>query len=48
MQKRLTEKELAQSSAMLTAAALTYVASVLTTMLQILRLIIMTGGRRRN
>ncbi len=44
----LTDTELGQSSSMLTAAALTYVASVLTTMLQILRLIIMTGGRRRN
>ena len=43
----LNDIELDQSKAMLTAAALTYVASVLTTMLQILRLIIMTGGRRR-
>ena len=44
----LTEKELNSSSSMLTAAALTYVASVLTTMLQILRLILLVNGRRRN
>lgn len=44
----LTETELNSSSSMLTAAALTYVASVLTTMLQILRLILLVNGRRRN
>lgn len=44
----LTDNELKESNSMLTAAALTYVASVLTTLFQILRLIVMTGGRRRN
>lgn len=42
----LTEKELNSSSEMLRAAALTYVASVLTTILQILRLVVIAFGRR--
>lgn len=41
----LNKNELEGSSKMLRAAALTYVASVLTTILQILRLIIMFSGR---
>lgn len=39
-------EELHDSNTMLTAAALTYVASVLTTLLQILRLALMAFGRR--
>lgn len=42
----LTEKELNGSKEMLRAAALTYVASVLTTILQILRLVVIAIGRR--
>ena len=42
----LEKNELDGSSAMLRAAALTYVASVITTLLQILRLIVMFAGRR--
>ena len=42
----LTEKEQNSSKVMLRAAALTYVASVLTTMLQILRLVLIAAGRR--
>jgi Zn-dependent membrane protease YugP len=43
----LEPKELDQSSNMLLAAALTYVASVLTTLLQILRLVILSRDRNR-
>ena len=42
--KILTKKELNKSKIMLNAAALTYVASVLNTVLQILRLIIIYGN----
>lgn len=42
--KILTKKELIKSKTMLTAAALTYIASVLNTILQILRLIIIFGN----
>ena len=38
--------ELAESKTMLTAAALTYVASIVTTLIQVLRLIFMFGNRR--
>ncbi len=41
----LTSKELKQGKTMLTAAALTYVASVASTIIQILRLILMFSGR---
>ena len=44
----LNSDELKNSKSMLKAAAMTYVASVLTTILQILRLIAITSGRRRN
>lgn len=43
--KLLNKNEIEGSSKMLRAAALTYVASVLTTILQILRLVIMFSGR---
>lgn len=42
----LTKKELSGSKTVLTAAALTYVASVATTLLEIARLILIYGGRR--
>ena len=42
----ITDDELNDSKTMLTAAALTYVASVLTTLLQILRLALIVFGRR--
>lgn len=41
--KILNNKELSQGKTMLTAAALTYVASITTTILQVLRLILMFG-----
>ena len=44
----LENDELDGSESMLNAAALTYVASVITTLLQILRLVIMFTGRRDN
>ena len=44
----LDTKELDGSSKMLRAAALTYVASVITTLLQVLRLVIMFTGRRND
>lgn len=46
-QKLLESNELDKSSNMLTAAAFTYVASVLTTMLQLLRLIVLSRDDRR-
>ena len=42
----IDNQELKDSKTMLTAAALTYVASVLTTLLQILRLALIVFGRR--
>ena len=42
----LDSDELEESSNMLRAAALTYVASVITTLLQVLRLVLMFAGRR--
>ncbi len=42
----LTEEETAGAKKVLTAAALTYVAAVASTLLQILRLILSFGGRR--
>ena len=44
----LDSNELEGSSKMLRAAALTYVASVITTLLQVLRLVIMFTGRRND
>lgn len=41
-------RELKQGKTMLVAAALTYVASIATTLIQILRLILMFGGNRRD
>ncbi|MDD4035942.1 MAG: zinc metallopeptidase [Bacilli bacterium] len=46
-EKLLESNELDKSSNMLTAAAFTYVASVLTTMLQLLRLIVLSRDDRR-
>ena len=40
-----TSKELDDGKVVLTAAALTYVASILTTLLELLRLIMIFGGR---
>lgn len=45
--KMLTEKELDGSDKMLKAAAYTYVASVVTTLLQIIRLVLIYGNRKR-
>lgn len=44
----LDKKEIKQSKKMLTAAALTYVASVATTLLEILRLVLMFTGRNND
>lgn len=44
----LTEEEVPQARKVLTAAALTYVAAAISTLLQLLRLIILFGGRGRN
>lgn len=44
----LTEDELPQARKVLTAAALTYVAAAVATLLQLLRLIILFGNNRRN
>lgn len=44
----LSEQELPYTRKVLGAAALTYVASVAATILQLLRIIILFGGRRRN
>lgn len=44
----LDSDELEGCSTMLKAAALTYVASVITTLLQVLRLILMVAGKRRD
>ena len=44
----LYDQELAQAKKVLSAAALTYVAGAAASILQLLRLIILTGGRRRN
>ena len=44
----LSEEELKGARKVLTAAALTYVASVAASLLQLLRLLIIIGGRRRN
>lgn len=42
----LTKKEISGSKTVLTAAALTYVASVATSLLEVVRLILIYGGRR--
>ena len=44
----LNAKELDASRKVLTAAAMTYVAALLTSLLTLLRLVILAGGRRRN
>lgn len=44
----LYEQEAAQAKKVLSAAALTYVAGAAASILQLLRLLILTGGRRRN
>ena len=44
----LSGRELNNCKSMLKAAAMTYVASVLTTALQILRLVMIFSGRRRD
>ena len=44
----LYESEVGQTRKVLTAAALTYVASALTAVLQLVRLLILFGGRRRD
>ncbi len=44
----LTDEECAASREVLTAAALTYVAALVTSLLTLLRLIILAGGRRRD
>ena len=44
----LDKKEIKQGKNMLTSAALTYVASVATTLLEILRLILMFTGRNND
>ena len=44
----LMEEELQQTRKVLSAAALTYVAGAASAILQLLRLLILTGGRRRN
>ena len=44
----LYEPEVAQAKKVLSAAALTYVAGAAASILQLLRLLILTGGRRRN
>ena len=44
----LNKDELAASRKVLTAAAMTYVAALLTSLLTLLRLVILAGGRRRN
>ena len=43
----LNETELKASKKVLTAAAMTYVAALLTSLLTLLRLLILTNGRRR-
>ena len=43
----LTETELPGAKSVLNAAAMTYVAAALSAILQLLRLLVMTGGRRR-
>ncbi|MBR2453722.1 MAG: zinc metallopeptidase [Clostridia bacterium] len=45
---RFTEDELDGSKKVLTAAALTYVAALATSLAQILRLLVIVGGRRRD
>ena len=44
----LSQQELPDTKKVLGAAALTYVASVASAILQLLRIIILFGGRRRN
>ncbi|MBR2353617.1 MAG: zinc metallopeptidase [Clostridia bacterium] len=44
----LTEEECSASREVLTAAALTYVAALVTSLMTLLRLIILAGGRRRD
>ena len=44
----LSENEYKGAKSVLTAAAMTYVASALTSVLQLLRLLLMVSGRRRN
>lgn len=44
----LYEEEVRQAKKVLSAAALTYVASAASAILQLLRLVLITGGRRRN
>lgn len=44
----LTESELPGAKSVLSAAAMTYVAAALTAILQLLRLLVLTGGRRRD
>ena len=44
----LTQSELPGAKSVLNAAAMTYVAAALSAILQLLRLLVLTGGRRRN
>ena len=44
----LTEEELSGARKVLTAAALTYVAALAASILQLLRLLILAGGRRND
>ena len=44
----LTEEELQGTRKVLKSAALTYVASAAATILQLLRIILLTGGKRRD
>ena len=44
----LTQSELPGAKSVLNAAAMTYVAAALNAILQLLRLLVLTGGRRRN
>lgn len=44
----LTESELPGAKSVLNAAAMTYVAAALSAILQLLRLLVLTGGRRRD
>ena len=44
----LYESEVRESSSVLTAEALTYVASAASALLQLLRILILTGGRRND
>ena len=44
----MTQEELPGAKSVLNAAAMTYVAAALTAILQLLRLLVLTGGRRRD